>query len=136
MIVLSVLLFTGCGEGVLTAGSPIVITERHFVTQIQEIVLNVPQHVGRDIQIEGMFWSIDYQGEDFHVVYRYAQACCEDHLDMIGFGLILPIGMGAVPNGTWISVNGTLDFDPDYEEFLIIVATSVETMETPGAEIV
>ena len=114
--------FTGC------AGSDddvVVISERFFVTQMTDIVINHSQYEGRSIQMEGLFREIQGQTRDFYVVMRYA-VCCE--FKPFWFEIALN-GFEPLENDAWVEVIGTLDMQSGLP---VLQVTSLIELEERG----
>ncbi|GHV08313.1 hypothetical protein AGMMS50229_16530 [Campylobacterota bacterium] len=54
------------------------IKERMFATQINDILLNSEEYMGKTIKLQGLFKPIGYSGENHYFVLRYAPGCCGD----------------------------------------------------------
>jgi len=109
----------------------IVIGERFFATQMFEIFLNYRRYLGLAIQYEGIFYTMPWDGYDFHFVVRYTFGCCGND-GLLGFEVIMD-GLEPLPDDTWVEVTGILEFDG---EFLVLRAISITEMDERGAEVV
>ncbi len=120
-----------------TAGIDVDITEKLYVTYINEIYTNTEDYIGKTIRIQGMFSEEYYAPTEstYYYVYRTGPGCCGNDGSMCGFEFSYD---GDYPaENDWIEVVGTLQ---TYEEggcsYLALDATSVTVMDTRGAETV
>ena len=89
----------GCGGG----SDTIVISDRFFVQEINDLVLNHQQNLGRTIEYEGLFLSMG-DGERY-MVLQFLWSCC----GIEPFGFFVDIGDRApFEDLTWVAVSGTL----------------------------
>jgi len=122
-----IFILTGCAND----EEVIMISERFFSNQMQEIFFNHQQYLGSTIQYEGMFRTmVTRYGDEFFMVYRYMFGCCGEEImglevDMNGF---MPFADNA-----WVEVRGVLDMD---EGFLVLRTIFIEEMAERGAELV
>lgn len=112
-------------------GEMIVIGERFFINEMFEIVLNYQHYLGRVLQFEGVFLNFHWNNQDFFVVTRFMQGCCDE--EMIGLEVILgdiePVG-----DDTWVEVTGVLDVLDS--GFLVLRLIEMSQPAVRGAEIV
>ena len=135
VVAASVFIFVGCtntGTDALDdAGNGIRIDvdigERFFVNQMFEIFLNYRQYLGNTIRYEGMFHTIQWGGDEFHVVFRYMLGCCGEE-EILGFEVMLN-DTDPFPDDTWVEVIGELDQD---DGFLIVRVISITEMDQRG----
>jgi len=113
------------------------ITEKMYVTYINEIYTNTKDYIGDTIRLEGMFSAQYYEPTDttYYYVYRVGPGCCGNDGAMCGFEFSYH---GEMPEeNDWIRVTGTLG---TYEEegitYLTLDAQSVEILDARGAETV
>jgi putative membrane protein len=128
MILAATFILTGCTSE--NDGDAVVISERFFVNEMLEVVLNHQQYLGRTLQFEGMFRTMPWHDTDRFIVMRYHFGCCGEE----------PIGLEVVMNGVapfeqdaWVEVTGTLDID---NGFLVLRVTSIVELEERGLEVV
>jgi len=107
----------------------IVINENSFSTQIFEIMMLYTEYLGRTIQLEGMFFTTHWDGQDFHLVYRWTLSCCGER--MTGFEVVLQ-DIEPFQDDIWVKAVGILDTDGDYLVLRLISITETE----PGQEFV
>ena len=115
--------FSGCSDA---EDDVVVVTERFFVTQMIEIIINRNDFMGRTIQMEGLFREFNGPTRDFYIVMRYA-VCCE--AAPLGFEVILD-GIEPLPNDTWVKVVGSLDMQGGA---LVLVVSSLTELDERGA---
>ena len=136
-----ILIMTGCtssSEEVDTDKVDLNITEKMYVTYINEIYTNTDEYLGKRLKLEGMFLSeyIPAYNETYYYVYRQGPGCCGNDGSMCGFEFTSKDGK--YPNDNdWIEVVGELNkYYEDGYEYLTIKADSVKVMDERGAEIV
>ena len=112
------------------------IGERFFVTQMHQILLNRERYLGRTIRYEGMFFTMNWEGEYYHFVIRYTNHCCGGD-GMIGFDVELG-DIEPFPDNTWVEVTGVLgEFAlSEWYSMPIVYATSIVEMPQRGREFV
>ncbi len=113
------------------------LTEKLYVTYINEIYTNYPDYIGRTIRLQGMFASEYYQPNDttYFYVYRIGPGCCGNDGDMCGFEFTWDGQMPA--DNDWIEVTGTLDeYELDGQTYLTLKAAAVEKQAQRGSEMV
>ena len=116
-------------------GDIVYIGERFFVTEINHIWLNREQYLGRVIQYEGMFFSVQWEDESVYFVARYTLGCCGPD-GLIGFDVSLN-DVPAFPDNTWVQVTGVLEEDySEWGSILMVNATSIIEMPERGREFV
>jgi len=127
-----VFVFAGC----VNDADVLVIGDRFFVIQIQDIFMNRHDYLGRTIQYEGVFRTIHWfeTGNDYHVVVRYMFTCCS--LEPIGLEVLLPGGMEPFPDDVWVEVTGVLEEHGEQGRFLRLRASSLIEKAERGLEIV
>ena len=96
-----------------TSGNMIEITEKMYVTYINEIYTNTEAYEGKKIKLEGMFTSAydESTKQTYYFVYRTGPGCCNNDGSMCGFEFTTK---DTIPvENDWIEVVGTLE---SYEE--------------------
>jgi len=111
------------------------LTEKMYVTYINEIYTNYDDYIGRTIKLQGMFSSDYYEANKttYYYVYRVGPGCCGNDGSMCGFEFTWD---GEMPqDNDWIEVIGTLNkYDLDGQTYLTLKASSVTKMAVRGAE--
>jgi len=99
----------GCaGKNAPDSEGTIVIGDRFFVSQVQEIFINRQNFFGSTVRYEGIFERVGARVEgDVFWVIRYTIGCCGE--EPIGFEVILPEGAPLPEEGAWVEVVGTLE---------------------------
>ena len=111
-------------------GRIVVISERFFVLELMEVLLNHQQYMGRTIRLEGMFRTMDESGVDRFAVMRYTWTCCSEE----PFGVEVVLGdFPPFADNAWVEVTGTLAV---YNDFLVLKVTSITELARRGAEVV
>jgi putative membrane protein len=111
------------------------LTEKMYVTYINEIYTNYDDYIGRTINLQGMFGSEYYDANKtiYYYVYRVGPGCCGNDGSICGFEFTWDGGMPQ--DNDWIEVVGTLNkYDLDGQTYLTLKATSVTKMAVRGAE--
>jgi len=113
------------------------IEERFFSTQIDFIMRNADEYVGRTVRFEGMFHSFYLAefGGAYHEVTRRVWGCCgEDGL----VGFLVDIGdFTPLDDNAWVEVVGVFEiFEVETIPFLRVVAQSLTEMDERGLEVV
>jgi len=134
IILIAALFLTGCAGG----SDVIEIQERFFVNQVNDIILNHNQYLGRTIRYEGIFRTTPGEGanSDIHVVYRYVPGCCGPE-GIVGF--IVNVGeFEPLLTDAWAEVVGVLEeFEDNNGQTRIHLAlTSLTELEERGEEFV
>jgi len=108
----------------------IVVQENQYITQINDIYFNFDEYEGKTIQIEG--FPMTYNG--FVFVGRYGPGCCaNDEYACLEYEYSENLDL--VDEKDWIRVIGTIEKGIDEGmEYIYIKATSVEKLETRGAD--
>lgn len=115
-----------------TAKADIVMQDKYFITQINDIYINYEQYLGKTIEVEG--FPMSYQKYKF--VGRYGPGCCvSDGYAYLEYEYSEELEL--VDEKDWIKVKGTIEkgFDGT-QTYIYIKATSVEKMDTRGNDTV
>lgn len=111
------------------------ITEKMYVTYINEIYVNTDDYIGQMIRIEGMFqaYKDENTGITYYYVYRTGPGCCGNDGSMCGFEFTWS---GEMPkDNDWIEVVGKLrTYEEDGYTYLTLDAESVTVLDVRGAE--
>lgn len=118
------------------SGIDVDITEKMYVTYINEIYLNTEDYLGKTIRLQGMYkpYIDENTGLTYYYVYRTGPGCCGNDGDMCGFEFTWD---GDMPkDDDWIEVVGSLRSyeDDDGWVYLTLDSKSVTIMEERGAE--
>lgn len=114
------------------------ITEKMYVTYINEIYINTEDYLGKTVCIEGMFTSEYYEPTDttYYYVYRVGPGCCGNDGSMCGFEFSWD-SADTLTDNDWIEVVGILDsYEEDGYTFLTLRAQSVTVKDERGEETV
>lgn len=132
---LSFVVLVGCGSS--KEQSILEISEKVFITQINDIYYNFSDYKNRTIAVEGMyaiFWEWDEELRS-PAVFRYGPGCCEND----GWGGFLLNYDGEFPEvNDWIRVVGTPEIvtASDGYKDLYLNVISLEVMDERGEEMV
>lgn len=120
---------------VSSQGDIIEITEKMYITYINDIYTNLEQYKGKKIKLEGMFTSQYDESvqETFYFVYRRGPGCCGNDGSMAGFEFTTK---DSIPQeNDWIEVTGTLDsYEQDGFIYLTLRDSQVVIKEERGLE--
>ncbi len=112
------------------------ITEKLYVSFINEIYTNTADYVGQTIRIEGMFTSETIGGKTYYYVYRRGPGCCGNDGAMCGFEFTWG-GAGSLKDNCWIQVVGELEtYDEGGKTYLSLDVVSLMVMSVRGSETV
>jgi len=128
MILALAAFFAGCGNRSDDDGI-IVIGDRFFIHQVQDIFMNTQQYLGRTIRYEGIFRILNWPPEYiyYHFVIRYAASCCTR--EPIGFFIRLPDYLYPIPpDNAWVEITGVLEIY-DYTVPMINAISLIEMEE-------
>jgi len=127
MLCMSLAVLNGCGGEAV-----VVIDERFFVVQTQDILFNPSRFMGRTIRYEGFFGSMQWDDEPpLHYVARRTLGCCGDD-GIIGFEVVL--GDIAPPaDDAWVEVTGVLHGEG---RRLFLYVTHLTELQERGMEFV
>lgn len=115
----------------------ITITEKMYVSWINEIYINPKSYIGKTIKIQGMYQvdHLESTGTTYYYVYRVGPGCCGNDGNMCGFEFIG--NTEGLSDNDWIEVTGVLtEYQENGVSYLTISAASVTKMETRGNEVV
>ena len=119
-----------------SSGDVIVIREKMFIAQTNDIYYNTEDYLGKTIKYEGIFKTYYWEEDDltYHYVIRYGPGCCGNDGEA-GFEVAWT---GDYPNqDDWVETVGVLE---EYEEngymYLRLALTSLTVLPTRGAEYV
>lgn len=114
----------------------LVIGEKMFLTQIDDIYINFENYKDKTVVVEGMYTLFFNQDgvRDTPAVYRRGPGCCGND----GWGGFLLKYDGEFPaDNDWIRVTGTPELvENDYFQDLYLNVTNIEILEERGAEFV
>lgn len=113
------------------------ISEKMFLTQLNDIYYNFDEYKNKTIIIEGMYASFTTRDgtSKVPVVYRYGPGCCDND----GWGGFLLKYEGQLPQEKdWIRVTGTPELvkTPDGYTNLVLNVISIEIKTHRGKELV
>jgi zinc transport system permease protein len=122
--------------------SPVIeVKEKMFIAQTNDIYLNTNDYLGKTIKLEGLFKEEKYAGIDttYFFVLRYGPGCCGSDGNA-GFEVAWDAEHQDSPYPTvddWVAAEGKLAYyEEDGYPYLYIALSSLETLDTRGAEFV
>jgi len=85
------------------------ITEKMYVSYINEIYTNPEDYISKKIKLEGMYMSgeDEQNGNTYYFVYRRGPGCCNNDGSMCGFEFTTDESLPQ--ENDWIEVVGTLE---------------------------
>lgn len=113
------------------------ITEKMFVSYINDIYTNTADYVGNTIRLEGMFKAYydEQTGKTYYLAYRTGPGCCGNDGATCGFEFAWS---GDIPDDNdWIEVVGKLrTYEENGNTYLVLDGISVKVLDYRGAETV
>ena len=127
----------------LPDGVDLVIREKMFIAQVNDVYLNSDDYIGKRIKLEGIFMDMFSGGSRYCFVIRNGPGCCGSD-GQIGFevswnppGQIMLEKREYPKRNAWVEAQGVLS---EYEEsgtnFLYLALTDLNVLEKRGAEFV
>jgi uncharacterized membrane protein YcgQ (UPF0703/DUF1980 family) len=119
-----------------SAGGLVLIKEKMFIAQTNDIYLNAEDYLGRPIRYEGIFsvYEAPETGAKYYAVIRYGPGCCGIDANA-GFEVIWA---KPYPNqGDWVEAVGVLEeYENDGHKYLRLALSSLTVLPVRGAEYV
>jgi uncharacterized membrane protein YcgQ (UPF0703/DUF1980 family) len=128
----------------LSDNGPIEIKEKLFIAQTNDIYLNAEDYMGKTIKLEGLFKSVQYEGEhsSYCFVLRYGPGCCGND-GSAGFEVAWETRQeegdkAPYPDiDEWVEAVGTLKtYEEDGYPYLYLALSSLNVLDERGAEFV
>jgi uncharacterized membrane protein YcgQ (UPF0703/DUF1980 family) len=119
----------------------LVINEKMFLAQVNDVYLNTEDYLGKTIKLEGIFKSEQYyeEAEPYCFVIRYGPGCCGADGNA-GFEVKWDKSrLQPYPSAeSWVEVTGVLKtYEEDgYFQYLYIDLSSLDVLSKRGAEFV
>ena len=117
-------------------GDVIVIKEKMFIAQTNDVYFNTEDYLGKTIQYEGIFdiYEVPDSGAKYYAVIRYGPGCCGVDANA-GFEVKWD---GEYPSqNDWVEATGILEeYEEDGYKYLRLALTSLTVLPTRGAEYV
>lgn len=117
----------------------VVIGEKLFIAQVNDIYLNTDDYLGKTVKMEGMFYSSYYEPTDsvYCMVIRFGPGCCGSD-GQVGFEVTWSDDSIEMPaEDDWVEVIGVLE---EYEElgntYLQLNLSSLTVLDVRGLETV
>ena len=118
------------------SGDVVVIREKMFIAQTNDIYFNAESYLGKTIQYEGIFdiYEVPESKESLYSVIRYGPGCCGIDANA-GFEIVWT---GEYPNqNDWVEAVGILEeYEDDGNKYLRLALTDLTVLPTRGAEYV
>ena len=137
-------LLTGCSspvsgaEDVTAMPVDVEIREKMFLSQTNDIYLNLNDYLGKSIRYEGMFFSQPFgTNQEYNMVIRYGPGCCGSD-GTVGFevawddpSIIKPL------DNDWVEVTGTLEqYEEDGYSYVRLHLLGMNKLDKRGVETV
>lgn len=144
LLLLCLVSLTGCGsqwseQDSIQALYDVMIAEKLFIAQANEIYLNAKDYLGKTIALEGMFFCEAYEpaGAEICVVVRYGPGCCGNDSN-VGFEVCWEDESIVKPeNNAWVIAVGKLEqYVENGLKYLRLNLSEMTTMTTRGKETV
>jgi uncharacterized membrane protein YcgQ (UPF0703/DUF1980 family) len=124
-------------------GVDLVIREKLFIAQINDVLLNRDDYMGKMIKLEGIFLSGEAGGREYCYVIRKGPGCCGDD-GQVGFEVSWDppdkavIGENLYPKrNDWVEAQGVLSKYEEYgSSFLYLALAELNVLEKRGKEFV
>jgi uncharacterized membrane protein YcgQ (UPF0703/DUF1980 family) len=118
----------------------LVINEKMFIAQVNDVYLNTEDYLGKTIKLEGIFKSEQYYEdvEPYCFVIRYGPGCCGSDGNA-GFEVKWNNGRAQTyPNAeSWVEATGVLKtYTEDDYQYLYLDLSSLDVLSKRGAEFV
>jgi len=162
--IIAVLLITGCSDRKNPAepavkpaaeaashntpppGVDLIIGDKLFIGQVNDVYRNRNDYLGKTIRIEGMFMSAESGGKEYCYVFRKGPGCCGDD-GQVGFEVYWnPPDSDQVPGNAkkaypkrndWVEAQGELKrYSENGANYLYLALSYLEVMEERGVEFV
>ena len=114
------------------------IKDKLFITQVDDIYINLGDYLGKTIKLEGVFSSTVYSGngQTYHFVNRYTPGCCPG-VDFFTSGFEVVYDGEYPEEDAWVEAIGVYDrYEEDGYEYFQLVLSSLRTLEERGQEFV
>ena len=128
-------LFCGIARG--AEPEVIVIREKLFIQQCNDVYLNPNDYLGRTIRLEGIYGELpgEKNGEILSYVYRVGPGCC-GYDGVAGFRVLYG-GASKPRQGAWVEATGTVELlPPNAEDVVALRLSQLKVLEKRGAEYV
>ncbi|MDR2596782.1 MAG: hypothetical protein LBC76_05605 [Treponema sp.] len=143
LITVTALFLIGCSgtkKSEVSNDNIIVIKEKMFVSQINDIYLNAEDYLGKTIKLQGLFKEEKpYEGDPYCFVLRYGPGCCGFDGN-VGFEIKWDENKSQPfpKEDSWIETTGILkQYEEDgYDQYLYLDLISLNVLNKRGAEIV
>jgi hypothetical protein len=115
----------------------LMIREKLFIQQCNDVYLNPDEYVGRTIRLEGIYdeYLDEESGETSRYVIRYGPGCC-GYDGMAGFEFMYD-GETKPKQDDWIEATGIVELvGPESESYVVLRLSGLRVMDTRGEEYV
>ena len=109
----------------------IIIKDESFITQLDDIFINLDDYIGKTLKIQGIVKVID--DSNFSIIRLYDMAH-DDHTHEVFVGIDANYSGHIPPEDTWVEASGVIDKQfKDEKEEPILKLQIISTIE-PGQE--
>jgi len=136
-----VLFFTAsCARAAGKKDDVIEIKEKMFISQVNDVYLNVDDYIGKTIKLEGLFFMeyADTRAEPYCFVIRYGPGCC-GYDGNAGFEVAWTdnLKISYPEKNSWVQATGELKtYKYENYQFLYLDLISLNVLNKRGAEYV
>ncbi|MEQ8170186.1 MAG: TIGR03943 family protein [Candidatus Eremiobacterota bacterium] len=110
----------------------IILNEKNFINQTEDIYKNINDYKGKEIEISGFSFTMDYFKKNQIGVGRMAVFCCAADAVMMGF-ICEKSGVEKFSKNKWIELDGTISsLIYKNKELPLIKIKKIRESETPG----
>jgi uncharacterized membrane protein YcgQ (UPF0703/DUF1980 family) len=123
--------------GIAWGAEVIVIREKLFIQQCNDVYLNPNDYLGRTVRLEGIYGELpgEKNGEILSYVYRIGPGCC-GYDGVAGFRVFYD-GESKPGQGAWVEATGTVELlPPSAEDVVALRLSQLKVLEKRGAEYV
>lgn len=127
---------SGCSAQAQPTDDTVVISEKLFIAQTNDIYINTADYLGKTISYEGLFKATYWEGlnQNYYYVIRYGPGCC-GYDGEAGFEVVWD--QGWPEEDDWCMVTGVLEtYTEEGQEYLRLALTSLTVLDERGAEFV
>ena len=138
---MSVVSCTKPKSGINNSGETIEITEKLFISQVNDVYLNTNDYLGKTIKLEGIFKEEQWGNplKSYYFVIRYGPGCCGNDGN-VGFEVAWAQDREQQypAAGSWVEAAGALKTykEDGYGNLLYLDLSSLNVLSKRGAETV
>jgi uncharacterized membrane protein YcgQ (UPF0703/DUF1980 family) len=139
-VVIAVIFIIGCFGSCKSKSDVIEIGEKMFISQINDVYLNIDDYYEKTIKYEGIFKTQEsyMQDEPYCFVIRFGPGCC-GYDGTVGFEVAWADGSANIyPDvDSWVEATGIVRvYQEDLYEYIYLDLISLTVLDKRGAEFV